>query len=210
MKHSFGYWLLVITVVLVFIFSFVVFYIYRQNNKKNGESVSIKNNTLQDDISILNTDIPTIYTTGNILKYQFVENPETKENALYIQFSTDNKVLLVRVDSISSGGIGINNFIVQELNKKQKEEAIKMLNDALAGLPLVENNYLILSSIKTPNDKYYNQDELIKLFEKNLVENDQNIINNTLFTDYFFSEDKISINLQINYIVPEEMKNSIK
>lgn len=187
-----------------------MFYIYRQNNKKNGESVSIKNNTLQDDISILNTDIPTIYTTGNILKYQFVENPETKENALYIQFSTDNKVLLVRVDSISSGGIGINNFIVQELNKKQKEEAIKMLNDALAGLPLVENNYLILSSIKTPNDKYYNQDELIKLFEKNLVENDQNIINNTLFTDYFFSEDKISINLQINYIVPEEMKNSIK
>ena len=242
MKHSFAYWLLRLIIILVFIFSIGVFYTYWRLTKESpftavvkeiAKNTSSDNGVGQSDIRVLDYDIPTVYAIGKILGYQLVENPQTKENSLYVRFLTEGEVLPVRIDYILSGGIRRYNFILQELSQEQKEEAEKMLDEGRAGLPLVENNYLTLSSIHgqmqkklcqdfigpdlgekwckfDPNKKSYTWEELRKQLEKNLKANNQSALDKIKLADYFSPEGNISVTLQINYKVPEDIKNSLK
>lgn len=105
------------------IFSFGVFYTYWRLTKENPLTAEVnkitkktssdnskqyldKNVINQSDIHVSDYGIPTVYAIGKILEYQFVQNPQTNENTLYVRFLTGEKVLLVRVDYISTGGRG--------------------------------------------------------------------------------------------------------
>lgn len=247
MKRPFIFWLIII---LVLIFSSSVFYTYwrltkenpltavvneitKKTSSDNSKQYPDKNGVNQSEIRVLNYDIPTAYAIGKILEYQLIENPQTNETALYVQFLTEGKVLPVRVDYILSGGKGRYYFIVQELNQEQKEKVGKMLDEGRAGPPLVASNYLTLVSIHDtaqkklcqgsfgsvpgekwckfdPDKKSYTREELLKQLENHLKINDQSALGKIKFSEYFFLEGNISINLQINYQVPEEVINSLK
>lgn len=249
MKHSFGYWLIRLIIIFVFIFSFGVFYaywkqtkenpftaivndIFRDTNLDNSKHYVGKDGVAQSDILVLESDVPTVFAEGEILEYQFVENPQTNENALYVHFLTEGKVLPVRIDYLKSTRIK-DRFIVKELGKEEKGYATKMLDEGRTGLPLVESNYVILSSIHGPEQKKlckdyigpdlgerwcefdpkkksYTREELLKQLLKNLKANNQNVTGNMKFSGYFSLEGNVSTTLQINYKVPEEIKNSLK
>lgn len=246
MKHSFIYRLIII---LVLIFSSGVFYAYWKQTKENPFTAIVndisrdtnldtsrhylgKDGVAQSDILILNYDIPTVYAKGKILAYQLVENPQTNENELYVKFFTEGKVLSVRIDYLRSTKIK-DRFIIKELGREEKDYAIKMLDKGKSGLPLVEGNFVILSSIQNtkqqelckefhsfdlgerwcgfdPNKKSYTREELLKQLLKNLKANSQSAIGNMKFSEYLSLEGNVSATLQINYKVPEEARNSLR
>lgn len=241
MKRHYIYWLIII---LVFVSSFGVFYVYRKYAKENPlvEDANLddsrhyigENGVAQSDILVLNYDIPTVYAEGKILEYQFVKNPQTNENELYVKLFTEQKVLPVRIDYIStSGTTKKGDFIVKDIGSSERADAEKILKEGKSGLPLVESNYVILFSIQgreqqklcqnfigsalgdrwcefDPNKKSYTREELLKQLLKALKVNSQSTIGNIRFPEYFFLEGNASMTLQVNYRVDENLIKSLK
>lgn len=238
MKHASIYWIIFAS---VFVFSMVVFCSYWRATKENPLSVVfegvvnnlnlgnskhyIKNGDgSQSDILVPeNSETPTVFARADLVNYFFVENQQTGEDELYVKLLIEEKILPIRVDSFSVSGKGQGlNFIVKKVNQDQKDYIISSLEESKAKSPSVLNNYIILTSINTlqqkelcvsfygsdlgeqwckfnPSEKSFSKKELLEILKKSLKKNDQEVNKNIMLSEYLNLKGNVLIVIQVNY-----------
>ena len=231
MKHSISWWLIRLVFAFVFLFSLGIFYQYWRLTKENqtvetptvAPSQAVKNLTQSSSsIQVLaGYAVPTVFAEGILTDYQLQKNLETNETELYTILSTNEGLLPTRIDKITiTGRIPVYIF-VKDLDEEGKKRIIEILNDGKAGSPLVDNTYVILSSISSqdqvkicsdnnpeagsdwcafdPAKKSYSSDELLTQIKKYLSTDSVKIGSIDTFSEYLYLEGNISLTLQVNY-----------
>jgi len=220
-KHSIFWWLVRFVSFFVFVFSATLLYQYWELTQKKQimatptvvlSPVGKSSVQTSDGVRVLTGYIvPTVFMKGSLVNYQFQQNSKTNETELYATLSTKEGLLPARIDNITISGRKPVYLFVKDLNEETKKQITEILNDGRVGSPLVNNTYIILSSInsqdqvKTCRDnnpeasndwcpfdsakKSYSTDDLSAQIKKYLNTN----------SEYLYLSGNVLLTLQVNY-----------
>lgn len=234
MKHPISWWLVRLVFFFIFVLNAALFYQYKRLTKENrtvatstiSPDSTSKNSVRPDETgsgirALTGHAVPTVYAKGDLVSYQFRQNPENNETELYAVLSTQEGFLPVRIDNITISGRKPVYLFVKDLSEDSKKQVTEILNDGKAGAPLVDNTYVILSSINNqdqvgvcsgdnpeassdwcpfdPAKRSYSSDELLVQIKKYLSADSVKVGNVDTFSEYLHLDGNVLLILQVNY-----------
>ena len=225
MKKRFNHILIWIVFVIVLTLSLFVLFQYWKFTKNNNVESKLKDDINNSDIYILeDSDIPTVFSYGELSYYKIVQNELDGNIQLYIIISTNDGYLPVKVDNIAV--VGKNKpkyFVLENLNDNDKKEISLILEEVLEDPSLVDHSYVDISSIQNfnqleicissfaniPNDwcKFnldddsYSKDELLDLIKNYLDKDIHNLVfyGKEDFSKFLSIDTNLTVVLQVNY-----------